>query len=407
MRSDIYALGAILFELLSGRPPFTGVNPLDIAEQHVKQVIPSLRALRPDIPVALESVINQALAREPARRFQSATELFEAFVQVSQGATGHFRLPVKREGLFHADGTKAPAMAHSPEPPKGNIGGKGSKWQLLPPIVLGDLPNVELPKSLPVKLPVLQPDIPQEDMPQLKSASPPTQISLSEDASADSLEPFAWWSQPSQEPSPYKGNDSSLDWGEAQLAEPSLLPTKRPRSSGKRSGNLNRRQVVALLGTGAAVVAGALVAVNVNLGRMMDNATNPHSPQATNTGNQIQGQVTPTGSPQNQPAGGHKGIVIGSTQMAINTSVEFINPTDHNLSLLVHLPDGNFVAYEKACTHEGVNVHYDSATHTLVCPAHGAVFDPANRGSILQGPATKPLTNVMIRVNGDGTMTTG
>lgn len=423
MRSDIYALGAILFELLSGRPPFTGVNPIDIAEQHVKQMIPSLRAIRPDIPVALESVINQALAREPARRFQSATELAEAFVQVSLG----LRLSTKQEGLPRLDEIKAPpAMAPSTEPQKGHVGGKRNNWQLmppiltdkvvaasastprvvtptaessfaspdswqlLPPIVTGHLPKIELPKSLPVE-----------------SMSPPTLISLPADTSAEAPEPFEWWSQSPQELSSSKGDGFSLGWGEAELIEPPFVPAKRPRPSAKRSSSLNRRQVVALLGTGVVVVAGALVAVNVNLGRMMENVINPHNPQTTNTDNQTQGQATPSGSPQKQPTGGHTGVVIGSIQMATNTSADFVNPTDHKMSLLVHLPDGNFAAYEKVCTHEGVNVHYDAATHTLVCPAHGAVFDPANGGKVLQGPATKPLTNVITRINSDGTITTG
>jgi len=65
------------------------------------------------------------------------------------------------------------------------------------------------------------------------------------------------------------------------------------------------------------------------------------------------------------------------------------------------------VAYEQACTHQAVTVHYDPATHTLVCPAHGSIFDPANGGKVLQGPATRPLPAVTVRVNVDGTITAG
>jgi thiosulfate dehydrogenase [quinone] large subunit len=65
------------------------------------------------------------------------------------------------------------------------------------------------------------------------------------------------------------------------------------------------------------------------------------------------------------------------------------------------------VAYEKACTQEGGVVQYDPGTHTLVCPAHGAVFDPANGGAVLQGPAVIALSQVMVRIHNDGTITAG
>jgi Rieske Fe-S protein len=64
-----------------------------------------------------------------------------------------------------------------------------------------------------------------------------------------------------------------------------------------------------------------------------------------------------------------------------------------------------FVAYEQRCTHTGVLVNYDPATHHLVCPAHGAVFDPAQQGKVLQGPAIQPLAQVAVHIQTDGTMT--
>jgi Rieske Fe-S protein len=111
-------------------------------------------------------------------------------------------------------------------------------------------------------------------------------------------------------------------------------------------------------------------------------------------------QPTPT-----PPA--HTGTVIGSTKLPINSSKDFINPADGNNSLLIHLPNGNFVACERACTHEGVPVYYDNGSQQLVCPAHNAIFDPANNFSVVQGPAQTPLPGVSIRVNADGTITTG
>jgi nitrite reductase/ring-hydroxylating ferredoxin subunit len=107
-----------------------------------------------------------------------------------------------------------------------------------------------------------------------------------------------------------------------------------------------------------------------------------------------------------QPAGPLNGA-IGSTAQARNTAQDFVNPQTGHASLLMRLPDGAFVACEKACTHRGVFVAYDPATHRLVCPAHGAIFDPARKGAVVQGPATQPLPQVALRIDASGAITAG
>jgi nitrite reductase/ring-hydroxylating ferredoxin subunit len=99
--------------------------------------------------------------------------------------------------------------------------------------------------------------------------------------------------------------------------------------------------------------------------------------------------------------------VIGYTNQAINSAKTFTNPADGQGSLLIHLANGNFVAGERACTHAGVPVDFDSGSQQLVCPAHGAVFDPLSGFAHLSGPGNGPLATVIIHVNADGTITTG
>jgi serine/threonine protein kinase len=82
-RSDLYALGVLAFEMFTGRVPFEGKSPQEVALARLKQEPLQLRALRPELPATLETVIGRALAREPADRFQSMEELSAAFATVT------------------------------------------------------------------------------------------------------------------------------------------------------------------------------------------------------------------------------------------------------------------------------------------------------------------------------------
>jgi eukaryotic-like serine/threonine-protein kinase len=79
--TDVYALGALLFELLTGRPPFDGPTALAVLLQHLQAPPPLLGELRPDLPAALEAVVARALAKRPEQRYASAGELARAVQQ--------------------------------------------------------------------------------------------------------------------------------------------------------------------------------------------------------------------------------------------------------------------------------------------------------------------------------------
>jgi serine/threonine-protein kinase len=81
-RSDIYTLGIILFELLSGKPPFLGETYMDTAQKHLREPLPTLHRIAPTVPITLELVINRALHRHPEHRFATAGDLARAFSRV-------------------------------------------------------------------------------------------------------------------------------------------------------------------------------------------------------------------------------------------------------------------------------------------------------------------------------------
>ena len=74
-QSDIYSLGIILFELLTGKVPFEGETAVSIALKHFREEIPSVREQNKEIPQALENVIIKATAKEPAERYSSVDEM--------------------------------------------------------------------------------------------------------------------------------------------------------------------------------------------------------------------------------------------------------------------------------------------------------------------------------------------
>jgi eukaryotic-like serine/threonine-protein kinase len=84
-RSDVYAAGCVLYELLTGEPPFTGDTPVAVAYQHVREDPKSPSQVNPQVPPALDAVVLKALSKNPANRYQSAQEMRTDLVRVRSG----------------------------------------------------------------------------------------------------------------------------------------------------------------------------------------------------------------------------------------------------------------------------------------------------------------------------------
>jgi len=110
-RTDVYAIGIILFEMLSGEPPFIGAGWGDVVLAHMTKPPPSVRSRNPSIPESIEVVITKALAKTAGERFQSATEMRAALRALSSAST----FPPRPTTIA---GTGAPSHPISPPPPK-------------------------------------------------------------------------------------------------------------------------------------------------------------------------------------------------------------------------------------------------------------------------------------------------
>ncbi len=382
-RIDVYALGILMLELLNGSFPFPPMKDFTPPLQS-----PRLTLLRPDLPAHLDGVIQQALQANPAHRLKSAGEFAEVFAQAVSSMPVNTIQPAQNT-------TSTQKTLHDPQVTlpssvdwavEEDILSTG-RWQATAPIppTMGTKKVAGTGKKPSVEIPL------------------PNRKNTQRNSSRDNTDPFAWWA-----------NMSALQVAAQQSSE--VVPKTTAKKTGVAPQQRSRRRVVAMLAGGGVVAIGALGFGGVTLahvlqGKQMMTVAMQVPPvnkaPVTHPPTQKQGQTQPVKGGKTMPPPQKKGAVIGRTNQAVNTSQPFTNPQDGTASILVHLPNGNFAAYNKACTHQGVAVYYDAKTHRLMCPAHGAIFDPANGGKVLQGPTTVALASVAIHVNGDGTITVG
>ncbi|MGW1056423.1 Stk1 family PASTA domain-containing Ser/Thr kinase [Micromonospora rubida] len=84
-RSDVYAGGCVLFELVCGHPPFVGDSPVSVAYQHVREAPPTPSDINPDVTPAIDAIVLKALSKNPLNRYQSAGEMRADLLRAAAG----------------------------------------------------------------------------------------------------------------------------------------------------------------------------------------------------------------------------------------------------------------------------------------------------------------------------------
>ncbi len=112
-RSDIYAMGVMLFEMIAGQPPYQAVSPMTILMMHLGDPVPDLNIPRPDCPAVLRQIVEKAMAKDPAQRYQSSAEMNTALA----GALAALKRLLQAPTALGVDAVAPTAPSPAGQPP--------------------------------------------------------------------------------------------------------------------------------------------------------------------------------------------------------------------------------------------------------------------------------------------------
>ncbi|HEU4731088.1 MAG TPA: protein kinase [Kofleriaceae bacterium] len=183
-RSDLYALGILAFEMLTGNVPFNDDNPMTVIQMHLHAAIPPLPQ---SIPYSVQQIVRRALEKEPSRRYQSAGEMMQhcqqVFAEVTQGgmSIGAGGMP---KTMFAGGPPQAGQAPQGPQMPMG-----GPPQNMHPQMPMGGPPQMPMGgPQMPMGGP---PQMPMGGHPQMPMGGPPQAASPMQKTMIAQPSPFA------------------------------------------------------------------------------------------------------------------------------------------------------------------------------------------------------------------------
>ena len=92
-------------------------------------------------------------------------------------------------------------------------------------------------------------------------------------------------------------------------------------------------------------------------------------------------------------------VIARVARMTSHRPITFVDPQTGDPGIVIKLASGSIVAYDTICTHAGCTVEFDPSSSLLICPCHGATFDPSHNAEVLGGPTDQPLLRLPIKVD--------
>ena len=121
--SDVYSIGIVLFEMLTGRLPYTGASQQELALAHIRDRVPTVSEFNPNVPVNLSKIVEKVMAKEPASRYRMADQL------------GHVLISYRDRGREHTSSNRsvAPGVSLPPQPQQQEPLVPGASGRMPPP----------------------------------------------------------------------------------------------------------------------------------------------------------------------------------------------------------------------------------------------------------------------------------